>query len=107
MLSNLEIGTAVQAVYTTEISVVIFYYLMLFMVSSITTRLLEIDIAEEFKMRYPDTEFLFVGAKDRMEMEKIPKAGYKIIGLWISGCTNNSEHLANGLMNSFKTKFTI
>jgi UDP-N-acetylglucosamine--N-acetylmuramyl-(pentapeptide) pyrophosphoryl-undecaprenol N-acetylglucosamine transferase len=30
-------------------------------------------------------EFLFVGAKDRMEMEKVPKAGYPIVGLWISG----------------------
>ena len=47
-------------------------------------------IAEEFKMRYPDTEFLFVGAKDRMEMEKIPKAGYKIIELWISGLQRGS-----------------
>ncbi len=32
-----------------------------------------------------DVEFLFVGASDRMEMEKVPKAGYKIEGLWISG----------------------
>ncbi|MCX6185524.1 MAG: undecaprenyldiphospho-muramoylpentapeptide beta-N-acetylglucosaminyltransferase [Bacteroidetes bacterium] len=29
--------------------------------------------------------FLFVGARDRMEMEKVPKAGYPIVGLWISG----------------------
>jgi len=34
---------------------------------------------------YPDTEFLFVGAKGKMEMEKVPDAGYKIEGLWISG----------------------
>lgn len=32
-----------------------------------------------------EVEFLFVGASDRMEMEKVPKAGYKIEGLWISG----------------------
>ncbi len=44
-----------------------------------------IAIANELKKRYPDAEFLFVGAKDRMEMEKVPKAGYKIEGLWISG----------------------
>src|SRR4051794_27614668 len=31
------------------------------------------------------TEVLFVGAKDRMEMQKVPAAGYKIEGLWISG----------------------
>ncbi len=44
-----------------------------------------IAIANELKKRYPDAEFLFVGAKDRMEMEKVPQAGYKIKGLWISG----------------------
>jgi UDP-N-acetylglucosamine--N-acetylmuramyl-(pentapeptide) pyrophosphoryl-undecaprenol N-acetylglucosamine transferase len=44
-----------------------------------------IAIANELKTRFPDAEFLFVGAKDRMEMEKVPQAGYKIIGLWISG----------------------
>ncbi|NVJ87967.1 MAG: undecaprenyldiphospho-muramoylpentapeptide beta-N-acetylglucosaminyltransferase [Flavobacteriaceae bacterium] len=42
-------------------------------------------IADEIKMRYPEAEFLFVGAKDRMEMEKVPNAGYTIKGLWISG----------------------
>ncbi|MCK0189473.1 undecaprenyldiphospho-muramoylpentapeptide beta-N-acetylglucosaminyltransferase [Arenibacter sp. F20364] len=44
-----------------------------------------IAIANELKVRYPDAEFLFVGAKDRMEMEKVPQAGYNIEGLWISG----------------------
>lgn len=44
-----------------------------------------IAIADELKVRYPDAEFLFVGASDRMEMEKVPQAGYKIEGLWISG----------------------
>lgn len=44
-----------------------------------------IAIANELKERYPNAEFLFVGAKDRMEMEKVPQAGYKIEGLWISG----------------------
>ena len=34
---------------------------------------------------HPDTEVLFVGAQDRMEMQKVPEAGYEIIGLWISG----------------------
>lgn len=42
-------------------------------------------IANEIKLRFPDAEFLFVGAKGRMEMEKVPQAGYKIEGLWISG----------------------
>lgn len=44
-----------------------------------------IAIANELKSRYPDAEFLFVGAQDRMEMEKVPQAGYNIRGLWISG----------------------
>ena len=44
-----------------------------------------IAIANELKVRYPETKFLFVGAKDKMEMEKVPQAGYEIIGLWISG----------------------
>ena len=44
-----------------------------------------IAIANELKFRFPKSEFLFVGAKDRMEMEKVPQAGYDIEGLWISG----------------------
>lgn len=44
-----------------------------------------IAIANAIKKADPNTEFLFVGAKDRMEMEKVPAAGYKIVGLWISG----------------------
>lgn len=44
-----------------------------------------VAIANELKARFPDAEFLFVGAEDRMEMEKVPQAGYKIKGLWISG----------------------
>lgn len=44
-----------------------------------------IAIANELKARYPNAKFLFVGAKNKMEMEKIPEAGYKIEGLWISG----------------------
>lgn len=44
-----------------------------------------IAIANELKKRYPKATFLFVGAKDRMEMEKVPKAGYAIEGLWITG----------------------
>lgn len=42
-------------------------------------------IANTFKERHPDAEILFVGAEGRMEMTRVPEAGYKIIGLWISG----------------------
>jgi len=44
-----------------------------------------IAIANAIKSIRPDTEFLFVGAEGKMEMEKVPAAGYKIEGLWISG----------------------
>ena len=44
-----------------------------------------VAIANELKLRYPEANFLFVGAKDRMEMEKVPQSGYNIKGLWISG----------------------
>ncbi len=44
-----------------------------------------VSIANELKLRYPESKFLFVGSKDRMEMEKVPQAGYDIKGLWISG----------------------
>lgn len=42
-------------------------------------------IANTFKQRHPDADILFVGAEGRMEMTRVPEAGYKIVGLWISG----------------------
>lgn len=44
-----------------------------------------IAIADAIKKMRPDAEILFVGAKGKLEMEKVPKAGYPIEGLWISG----------------------
>ncbi len=44
-----------------------------------------IAIANEIKLRYPTARILFIGAKGKMEMEKVPNAGYEIKGLWISG----------------------
>lgn len=44
-----------------------------------------IAIANEIKNKYPNAEILFVGAKGKMEMEKVPQAGYKIVGLPITG----------------------
>ncbi len=44
-----------------------------------------IAIAKELQKRDKTTEFLFVGSSDRMEMERVPAAGYPIKGLWISG----------------------
>lgn len=80
-----------------------------------------IAIANELKTRFPDTTFLFVGAKDRMEMDKIPQAGYKIEGLWITGIERkltfknlmfpfkliNSLWNARKIINKFKPNVTI
>lgn len=52
-----------------------------------------IAIADALKRRQPDVEILFIGAKGRMEMERVPKAGYPIEGLWISGFTKKPETL--------------
>ena len=49
-----------------------------------------ISIADTLKARYPDAEILFIGAEDRMEMEKVPNAGYAIKGLPISGIDRSS-----------------
>ena len=48
-----------------------------------------ISIANELKSRFPNAVFLFVGANDRMEMEKVPQEGYRIIGLNIAGIQRN------------------
>jgi UDP-N-acetylglucosamine--N-acetylmuramyl-(pentapeptide) pyrophosphoryl-undecaprenol N-acetylglucosamine transferase len=44
-----------------------------------------ISIANHLRDIVPNVDILFVGAKGKLEMEKVPAAGYKIIGLWISG----------------------
>lgn len=44
-----------------------------------------IAIANAIQQVRPEAEILFVGAKGKLEMEKVPKAGYPIKGLWISG----------------------
>jgi len=80
-----------------------------------------IAIANELKLRYPETEFLFVGAKDRMEMEKVPQAGFDIKGLWISGLQRkltmknlmfpfkllSSLFKANSIVNKFRPDVVI
>ncbi len=44
-----------------------------------------VAIAQEIQKRYPDAEFLFIGANGKMEMEKVPQSGFKIEGLNIAG----------------------
>src|SRR4051812_29119428 len=49
-----------------------------------------IAIANALKQQQPDVELLFVGAKGKMEMERVPQAGYKIIGIDIAGFNRSS-----------------
>jgi UDP-N-acetylglucosamine--N-acetylmuramyl-(pentapeptide) pyrophosphoryl-undecaprenol N-acetylglucosamine transferase len=49
-----------------------------------------IAIANAIKKMKPDTQFLFVGAKGKMEIEKVPQAGYEIKGLDIAGFNRSS-----------------
>ena len=44
-----------------------------------------VAIANELRHRLPETEILFVGANGRMEMTRVPEAGYRIVGLDITG----------------------
>lgn len=44
-----------------------------------------VSIANEVRRRHPDAEILFVGAEGRMEMQRVPAAGYEIVGLPVAG----------------------
>lgn len=50
-----------------------------------------VAIAQEIQRRFPDAEFLFIGAQNKMEMEKVPQAGFPIIGLNISGIDRGNK----------------
>lgn len=53
-----------------------------------------VAIANEIREQFPEVEILFVGAEGKMEMEKVPKAGFNIVGLPIAGISR-SNMLAN------------
>ncbi len=59
-----------------------------------------IAIANALKQLKPDIKILFVGAQGKMEMEKVPQAGYEIKGLDIAGF--NRQSLAKNLMLPYK-----
>ena len=59
-----------------------------------------IAIANEFKRQHKDAEILFVGAKGRMEMQRVPAAGYRIEGLPVSGF--DRKHLLKNIPVLFK-----
>jgi UDP-N-acetylglucosamine--N-acetylmuramyl-(pentapeptide) pyrophosphoryl-undecaprenol N-acetylglucosamine transferase len=80
-----------------------------------------ISIANTLRGRYPDAEILFVGARNRMEMERVPAAGYRIIGLPVSGFNRThifkninviirlikSLHLAGKIVREFKPDIAV
>ncbi|MCQ2130823.1 MAG: undecaprenyldiphospho-muramoylpentapeptide beta-N-acetylglucosaminyltransferase [Bacteroidales bacterium] len=63
-----------------------------------------VSIAGKLKEVNPDTEILFVGAEGKMEMEKVPAAGYKIVGLKIVGLQRQLtlKNILNDLTVPFK-----
>lgn len=68
-----------------------------------------ISIANELRRRNPDSEILFVGAEGKMEMEKVPAAGYRIIGLPIVGLQRQLtlKNLVNALTVPFKVQSSV
>jgi len=63
-----------------------------------------VSIADALRKANPDTEILFVGAEGKMEMEKVPAAGYKIVGLPIVGLQRqiNWKNIKNDAMVPYK-----
>ncbi len=57
-------------------------------------------IAQEIRQRFPQAEFLFIGATGKMEMQKVPQAGFNIVGLPIAGF--NRAHMLRNLTLPFK-----
>ena len=64
-----------------------------------------ISIANKLKELNPETEILFVGAKGKMEMEKVPAAGYKIVGLPITGLQRKLT--VKNILNDLSVPFRI
>ena len=68
-----------------------------------------VSIANKLKELNPDTQILFVGAEGKMEMEKVPAAGYEIIGLPIVGLQRqlNLKNIVNDIQVPFKVLASI
>lgn len=80
-----------------------------------------VSIANRLRELNPETEILFVGAEGRMEMEKVPAAGYRIVGLPVAGLqrrltlsnlslpfkTIRSLHMAGRIIDSFRPDIAI
>ena len=63
-----------------------------------------VSIADEMRRLNPDSEILFVGAEGKLEMEKVPAAGYRIVGLPVVGLQRqlNLKNIINDLKAPFK-----
>ena len=68
-----------------------------------------VSIAGKLKEVNPDTEILFVGAEGKMEMEKVPAAGYRIVGLPITGLQRKLtlKNILNDLLVPFKVVYSF
>ena len=64
-----------------------------------------IAIADALKEKLPNVEFLFVGANGKIEMDKVPQAGYKVVGLPISGFQRNLS--ARNLSFPFRLVYSL
>lgn len=80
-----------------------------------------VSIANEVRRRHPDAEILFVGAEGRMEMQRVPAAGYNIKGLPVAGFDRRrlwrnfavlgklwrSLRIANGILRDFRPDIAV
>lgn len=80
-----------------------------------------VSIANEVRRRHPDAEILFVGAEGRMEMQRVPSAGYDIKGLPVAGFDRRrlwrnfavlgklwrSLRMANGILRDFRPDIAV
>lgn len=68
-----------------------------------------VSIANKLKEVNPDTEILFVGAEGKMEMDKVPAAGYRIVGLPIAGLQRRLtlHNIINDLGVPFKLLYSL
>lgn len=57
-----------------------------------------LSIADTLKRRFPEVELLFVGAQGRMEMERVPQAGYQIVGLEVEGLSRSKPWRNFGIL---------
>jgi len=62
-------------------------------------------IANQLKKENPDAEILFIGANGKMEMTRVPEAGYNIIGLDVFGIRRDFSW--NGILNNLKLPFVL